>query len=433
MVEKAEKMLLDALRQSLHLSENKMHDGQDLYLNKKSKQITEPGNKQDLSCMFKLAKKHAVLPFLFDVYDDDEDLPAQLRQELRQSAAITVRSNYRLLFLTKYITQVLEKEGIRAIILKGAATASCYPVPELRKSGDVDILIPKEESFRRAVEVLKKEGFAESDEQFALHHTEMKNSEGISVEIHRILAEPFESKKINHYLETLLPKYDNHVISNDSWGITIYQPEDAYHAFYLVIHMLQHFLRAGFGLKFLCDWTVFWNREVADEQKEVFLRLATESGTEGFVAVLTKACVTYLGLREENVTFLLEDLGWDTRSHFGESWAGGEHSLKEADLLPLTEDFMEEVFAAGEFGHDVQQRMVAMRGTGITAYIREFHHQMQLNYPGAGKVFLFWPLLWTLTLVRFYYNNRTVRKVRGRDILKEAGRRSRLIGRMKLF
>lgn len=419
MVEKAEKMLLAQLRQALNPGIQKV-------------KTAGTDSEQDLSQVFETAKKHAVLPLLFDVYEDEENLPAEFGHMLRQSATITVRSNYRLLFLTKYITQILEKEGIHAIVLKGAATASCYPVPELRKSGDVDILIPKEESFRRAVEVLKKEGFAESDEQFALHHTEMKNNEGISVEIHRILAEPFESKKINHYLETLLPEYDNHVISNDSWGITIYQPEDAYHAFYLVIHMLQHFLRAGFGLKFLCDWTVFWNREVADEEKEVFLRLATESGTEGFVAVLTKACVMYLGLREENVTFLLENLGENAGFQSGDSGKGERHSLREVDLQQA-EDFMEEVFAGGEFGHDAQQRMVAMRGTGITAYVREFHHQMHLNYPKMGKVFLFWPLLWALTLGRFLYNNRTVRKVRGRDILKEAGRRSRLIGRMKLF
>ncbi len=30
-------------------------------------------------------------------------------------------------------------------------------------------------------------------------------------------------------------------------------------AYYLLVHMLQHFLRAGFGIKLLCDWVVFWN------------------------------------------------------------------------------------------------------------------------------------------------------------------------------
>ncbi len=399
-----EKMLLGRLKQALN---------PDL----KTTVIIDECRERELSQIFETAKRHTVLPLLFDVYEDDSHVAEGYGEVLRQSAVVTVRSNYRLLFLTKYITQLLEKEGICAILLKGAATASYYPVPELRKSGDVDILIPREESFQRAVELLKKEGFIECEDQFTQHHIELKNDEGISVEVHSILAEPFESRKMNQYLETLLLAYEEHVIQNDSWGITIYQPGDAYHAFYLVVHMLQHFLRAGFGLKFLCDWTVFWNREVAEEEKETFLCLVKESGTKGFVTVLTKACMEYLGLREQSAGFLLE-----------KSELPGETDLKR-----LAEEFMEEVFAGGEFGHDDRQRMVAMRGTGITAYIREFHHQMHLNYPKVGNIFLLWPLLWLLTLWRFLHNNRAIRKVKGWDILKEAGRRSRLIDRMKLF
>lgn len=403
-MKEAEEILLARLRQALH-------PGMQNAVGTDERELRVLGQ------ILEIAKRHTVLPLLYDVYADDARIPKEFGQAIRQSAVITVRSNYRLLFLTKYITQLLEKEGIRAILLKGAATASYYPVPELRKSGDVDILIPGEQFFLRAVELLKKEGFVECENQYALHHIELKNAEGISVEVHRILAEPFESKKMNRYLETLLPAYEVHVISGDSWGVMLYQPEDAYHAFYLVIHMLQHFLRAGFGLKFLCDWTVFWNRDVAKEEKQTFLRLAKESGTEGFAMVLTKACVEYLGLRADKAAFLLEEA----------------EAVKEADLARLAEDFMEEVFAGGEFGHDDRQRMVAMRGTGITAYIREFHHQMHLNYPNMGKVFLLWPVLWALTLGRFLHNNRTVRNVRGWDILKEAGKRSRLIDRMKLF
>lgn len=402
MLRETEKLLLDALRQSLNSQENQ-------------EQISLPNDKYAKRVLLETAGKHAVLSLLFNVCErqglTESARYADFVQPIRQAAVTTARANYRLLFLTKYITQLLEKEGIRAILLKGAATASYYPVPELRKSGDVDILIPQEKDFLRAVEVLESVKFVKCASQFALHHIELKNEEGICVEIHRILAEPFESGKINRYLDTLLVEYGEHVQRNDSWGVTLYQPTDAYHAFYLIVHMLQHFLRAGFGLKFLCDWTVFWNREIAAKEKEIFLRLVRESGTQGFVGTLTKACVLYLGLAPENVSFLLE----------------------ESDLQQLAEDFMEEVFVSGEFGHSAQERMVAMRGTGLAAYVREFHHQMHLNYPSAGKVFLLWPFLWVMTLARFMQNNRTVRKVKGLDILKEARRRSKLIGRMKLF
>lgn len=405
----AERLLLDRLKTALNpksgTEETKESASDDSFWKAKESVSDDCFRK-----MAAIARQHAVLSFLFDVRDV-EALSEEMTQTLKQAASITVRSNYRLLFLTKYITEFLEQNGIRAIILKGVATAAYYPVPELRKSGDVDILIPEEDAFLRACELLRQEGFEECEDQSALHHMELKNEEGISVEVHKILAEPFESSRINRYLEMILPEYEKNVEINMLWGVKIYQPTEAYHAFYLLIHMLQHFLRAGFGLKFLCDWVVFWNRDISAEEKEIFTRLMKDSGTEGFVTVLTEACVKYLGLRRENVDFLLEK------------------PISEK----TTESFMAEVFAAGEFGHGTKQRMVAMRGTGIFAYAREFHHQTRLNFPKAGKVFLLWPVLWVWTFWRFFYNNHTVRKVHGRDILKEAGRRSSLIHEMKLF
>jgi hypothetical protein len=98
-----------------------------------------------------------------------------------------------------------------------------------------------------------------------------------------------------------------------------------------------------------------------------------------------------------------------------------------------TGEFLREIFDAGEFGRDEKERMVAMRGTGPAAYVREFHHQMRLNFPKAGSIFLCWPVLWALTLFTFLHNNRKIRQVSARSLLKKAGLRSRLTKKMRLF
>lgn len=366
----------------------------------------------DFDEIVRTAKQHAVLPLLYEAADESEELSESCRQRLAKAAAVTVRTNYRLLLLTKYITGLFQKNGIHAVVLKGAATAAFYPVPELRKAGDVDLWIAGRAKLEKAAKLLEEEGFVVCETQTALHHIELSNAEGIVVELHGSLAEPFESKRANRYLEEFQKDFGKHIETDLSWGIPIVRPTDAHHAFYLIVHMLQHFLRAGFGLKFLCDWVVFWNRDVSEHEKNNFLNLVKESGTSGFVAVLTAACVRYLGLCSERVLFMQEC---------------GHVSHEEVTV------FMEEVFAAGEFGHEEKNRMVAMRGTGLLAYVREFHHQMHLNYPLAGHVFLCWPVLWAATLFRFYHNNHALRGVRGRDVLKEAGKRSRLIHKMKLF
>lgn len=399
-LQKEETALLELLRVSLNknsrINEEKLPDTTD----------TEQWER-----LLRLAGEHAVLSLLYEPLAESKRIPKACMQRVEQAARGVVRTGYRLLFLTKYLTQILKEHGITAITLKGVSTASFYPVPELRKSGDVDILITDAAKCEQACRLLAKEGFLSSGHQLTIHHVELENSEGISVEVHGLLAEPFDSQSINRYLRGLLPEYEQHVVENTSWGFPIYQPSDGYHAFYLILHMLQHYLRAGFGIKNLCDWVVFWNREIDKSEQKNFLRLMRESGTTGFVQIMTAACVEYLGLPEERVSFFL---------------------TKEIPQRQ-TEQFMKEIFAAGEYGRSDRVRMVAMRGTGMKAYVREFHHQMHLNFPKAGRVWVCWPVLWSITLFRFLRNNRRVRNVSGREILKEAARRSRLTEQMRLF
>ena len=195
----------------------------------------------DWEKLLHLAQSHAVTAMLYDVLEEQTGTAACIWERVQKSAQITVLSNYRLLFLTAYLTDYLGKYGIAAVTLKGAATAVLYPVPEYRKSGDVDLLIPQEPEYKRALRLLQQVGFLADEEQLALHHTDLRNAEGISIELHHTLAEPFENQKVNEYLKNILPEYGNHIAENTAWGVRLLQPADAYHAFYLVVHMLQHF------------------------------------------------------------------------------------------------------------------------------------------------------------------------------------------------
>ncbi len=420
---KEESALLDLLRAAMG-KENKIEH--------KDANKIERNIDCDWERLLHLAESHAVTAMLYDVLEEQTGTAACIWERVQKSAQITVLSNYRLLFLTAYVTDYLGQYGIAAVTLKGAATAVLYPVPEYRKSGDVDLLIPLESEYKRALRLLQQAGFLADEEQLALHHTDLRNAEGISIELHHTLVEPFENQKVNEYLKNILPEYGNHIVENTAWGVRLLQPADAYHAFYLIVHMLQHFLREGFGLKNLCDWTLFWNREVAVSEKEQFMKLIKQSKTEQFVQILTAACVRYLGLQEEKVSFLMKER------------AAKERIMKEREMEPiepikasawdeLIEDFMQDVLQAGEFGRSQTDRMVAMRATGFLAYVKEFHHQMHLNFPKAGRVIVCWPFLWIVTLVRFLYNNHRFERASVRSILKKTAQRSELMERMRLF
>lgn len=366
----------------------------------------------DYARVIAVAESHKVMALLHPVLEH-AGLQESIWKIVDRKGEQTVRQSYRLLMLSRYVIGLLKENGIDAILLKGCGTAAWYPVPELRKSGDIDLLFKSEDETRKALQILAQQGFVTTEDQPANHHIVCESRDSVSLELHMSLAEPFDSEKTNRFLADCQKEYFAHRRVVDCMGVAFELTSDGYHAFYLLLHMLQHYVRAGFGVKLLCDWVVFWESPLSEEEKKIFLRLTQESGTFGFAVMMTRVCVKYLGLREKQVEFLMQ--------------------AEPKDVCDLTEELMAEIFEAEEFGHSSKDRMVVLRGTGLMDYAREFHHQMKLNYPTAGKIMVLYPVLWIMTLCGFLYRNRTLRKVSGRQILKKAKKRSQLTEQMRLF
>ena len=242
-----------------------------------------------------------------------------------------------------------------------------------------------------------------------MHHVGFSTPEGIEIELHTMLAEPFDNEKTNTCLKEALEEVTKSVKIADVMGVELPVLPNAFFAFEILLHMLQHFLREGFGLKLLCDWVLLWQKEWSEQEQEKYLNLLERAGIRGFSDTVTLTCVRYLGLSESLI-----------------SW------MNIKDNYPVPE-FMREILDAEEFGKSNKKRMVVMRGTGLFDYVREFHHQMRLNFPRAGKCFLLWPVLWVITLIRFLRNNRKLRKTSTASILREAKRRSKLMKDIALF
>ncbi len=363
----------------------------------------------DWNAVLEMADNHSVLSLLYESLAKNELISSEGVKKYSGNAKKTVLQQYHLLFLSKYLVDVLEERGIKTVVLKGVVAGSFYPTPELRKSGDIDLLLldPLQENVMK--EVMLEHDFWVKEEQLALHHVTFETRSGIEIEVHTLLAEPFDNRNMNQYLENLLYEKKCETEEREVMGIRLPVLSKAYFAYELLLHMLQHFLRSGFGLKLLCDWVVFWREEVSNEQKEMYLQLVEESGIKSFSDIVSLTCVRYLGLEEENI-----------------SWMKCSSDLAVDELL-------REILDAEEFGKSHENRMVMMRGTGLADFVREFHHQMHLNFPKAGKCFLLWPVLWTITFARFVRNNKKYRNVSTGEILREAKRRSRLMENIKLF
>ena len=310
--------------------------------------------------------------------------------------------------LNTRLTACVEKEHITAVTLKGFASARFYPVPEFRKTTDIDLLLFSDKDAENAVRILCANGFKICKERHANHHIVMISEKKEAVELHTTWAEAFKEGYLNKYLEKLQKESVYHGQRIDFQGLKVYAYEIPWQGFYLLIHMLQHFVGSGFGLRNLCDWVVLWENCDNAKEREDFWKMVCESGTTEFAKAVTAICVSYLGLSKEK------------------SPVPAENPVEKE----VMEDLLRDILDAGEFGYSEAERMVGMDGDSWTAYVREFHHQMHINFPKAGKIIFLWPALWIATLIRFLRNNKRLNRAPISAIMKKAGKRGKLVRRL---
>ena len=363
-----------------------------------------------------ISKRISVGCLLYDTISFIPEIPVNERKLIEKYSRSICQNNYKLLILEVQIDRLLTAAGVKYCIMKGMAAAVDYPVPELRKSRDIDLLLANPDDIEKALSEIAKLGFKREKKQASIHHVGMFDKSGLEIEVHTMMTIPFDNATVNERMNQLVRDLGKRIIRKNIMGAELPVLPDAVHAFELLVHMLQHFLRAGFGIKLLCDWVTLWNRGLSEEDRVEYMNLVEECGVKGFSNMITRVCIKYLGLERKNVLWMKPFDEDKTREEI------------EAD----TAAFMEELKDAGEFG-DSRTRMVALRGSGITDYAREFHHQMHLNFPSLGKVFIFWPVLWVITLVKFLVNNRKVRSVSAKELFENAGKRADLVKRMKIF
>ena len=354
-----------------------------------------------------LADRHEVLSLLSNVLEPDK-FPEEQWLILQAKTARTVHKAIQLQVLNARLTAFLEKEGITAVTLKGCTVARFYPIPEFRKTTDIDLFVADKADAKRAVQILGANGFHPSGEWHANHHIILNSVKKEVVELHTTWADDFKEKHLNQFLKELQKESGQYCHLIDFQGLKVYAYETAWQGFYLMIHMLQHFVGSGFGLRNLCDWVVLWENCDDSKAREDFWKIVCESGTAEFAKAVTAICVSYLGLSQEK------------------SPVPSENTVEQE----VMDAFLRDILDAGEFGYSEAERMVGMDGDSWTAYVREFHHKMHINFPKAGKIIFFWPVLWIATLVRFLRNNKRLNRAPVSAIMKKAGKRGQLVNRL---
>lgn len=316
----------------------------------------------DPSALYRLAEKHCSLPFLLPYFEQQPQFSA-LKQQTKQM----LLSYYQLEHFTRLTFSLLLAEKIPCFLLKGISLAANYPIPEYRKLGDLDLYIPEKDAFSRACRILNAHGYTEepeeSDHHVTYRFTFPETGRSFTLELHYRIVGIYQFSRANELVDEIFSASHLKPSFVELYGQTYPVLPPTENVFYMLHHMLKHYLYSGFGSRLLCDFTLYLERYASEVNFEKIHFWCRESKIFHLYELILESCRIYFGL----------SASIDPQVHC---------SASDCAI------FLEKILADGDFGSDTQRKIVSSgsyQHTGIHAWFHEGHIQMKLRFPKLHK------------------------------------------------
>lgn len=259
---------------------------------------TDELSAQDWAALFRMAEVHHVLPLIYDaVYESpaarrlDSALLAPYKKKMIQQVLVQTMKTDEFLQLERH----LQDAGLKPLVIKGIVCRELYPNPDYRLSGDEDILISREQ-FLECHEKMLSYGMhllePDKDPRLAYEVPYGKKNSPLYIELHKNLFPPESDAygDFNRFFESVFDRAQSVRIQNTP----VYTMEYTDHLFYLICHAFKHFLHSGFGIRQVCDITMFANAYGKEIDWIRVLDQCREIHAERFTAALFRIGKKYL-------------------------------------------------------------------------------------------------------------------------------------------
>lgn len=189
----------------------------------------------------------------------------------------------------------LAAQGIPLMVIKGYGLSLCYPRPEHRECGDIDIwLFGKQQ---QADELIKKEFGIQIDED--KHHHTVFTFGGVMVENHFDFLN-VHAHASNRDIERELYKYVQAGIRKvEVGGTEIMLPPTQFNALFLLRHAAAHFAAEKIGIRHVADWAMFVQHDAKAIQWEELYSVARRMNMDRFLNCLNAISIDCLGLSRD--------------------------------------------------------------------------------------------------------------------------------------
>lgn len=145
------------------------------------------------------------------------------------------------------VQKLYSESGIRSSILKGQGLACYYgELRSLRQSGDIDLYVDC--GRERALSFARELG--QKDINWNYKHLDLNIYEGVKIEVHyhvETFYNPFKSKRLEDWF-----LQNKELLFTEKCGFIV--PSTTYNLFYVLLHLYNHFISSGVGLRQLIDY-----------------------------------------------------------------------------------------------------------------------------------------------------------------------------------
>jgi len=222
-------------------------------------------NKIDWGCFLEKAREEGISPIVYlmlpGIAIDKNILPDYVTDELKKDYYLTAKKNILTLNALGNILDVLNKAGLKVIVLKGAALAeTVYGNLALRPMSDVDLLVKKEDLYR-INEQLNGLGYFPTDR--SVDDVDLSSTYLTSLDYRNPLGNSPSLHIHWHFVNSTIPNesYMRQIKMEDIWRdavrTNIANSETwVMSPHHLIIHLAEHALRVTHSLSklsYFCD------------------------------------------------------------------------------------------------------------------------------------------------------------------------------------
>ncbi len=326
----------------------------------------------DWESIYALFREHAIRPLAGtkNRLDDFIDIPENILEEWKNDVQNGISYFFCIRYAGKKLTELLEKNGVTPVIIKGSAAGKYYPEPAFRTYGDIDFFIDSEKDEEAVAEFLVSNGFSDEnrdDEFYRSRHIQLRKND-IEYELHRRFSLQLDDSDylLDEMIKNAVPEKQD----------DFYCYDDVMNGIILLEHLKHHMLDLGAGMRQVIDFMCFADKKLTEDfWNEKFLPVLEKLNLTKFAVHTVRMCEIYFGLPTHSFTASADD--------------------------ELCRRFMNEIYSSGNFGRKNDSFNISVLnyiGRGIN--FKQLQAGGLFNWKAAQKHKILVPFAWIYQIFR---------------------------------